>query len=154
LRRLAGQACKARAEELFKEERMLRDYVELIEQAFISDVRSHSLSMTPKFQKQIQQVDDLIEYYYLVWKAWEACDRGDMSEMVDNLRSAWACTPYFTTETILDWVKNFIIFASEKGVTLDTNELINSRSWQQVIESIQGFEIFATETRKFSTPNS
>ncbi|NJK67621.1 MAG: glycosyltransferase [Microcoleus sp. SU_5_3] len=144
LRRLAGQACKARAAELFKEERMLRDYVELIEQAFISDDKSHSLSMTPKFQKQIEQVDNLIEYYYLVWKAWEAYDRGDMSEMVDNLRSAWASTPYFTTETILDWVKNLIVFASEKGVTLDTNELINSVEWQKLIESIQGLEVFSS----------
>jgi hypothetical protein len=64
--------------------------------------------------------------------------------MVNNLQSAWACTPYFTTETIFDWVKNFGIFAAEKGVNFDTNELINSRSWQQVIESIQGFEVFSS----------
>ncbi|MEP6489079.1 glycosyltransferase [Microcoleus vaginatus GB2-A3] len=144
LRRLAGQACKARAQELFKEERMLLEYGEIIEQAFVSDDESDSFSISPKLKKQVQQVDSLLQYYYLVWKAWEAYDRGDMSGMVNNLQSAWACTPYFTTETIFDWVKNFGIFAAEKGVSFDTNELINSRSWQQVIESIQGFEVLSS----------
>ena len=144
LRRLAGQACKARSQELFKEERMLREYGEIIEQAFVSDGESDSFSISPKLKKQLQQVDSLLKYYYLVWKAWDAYNNGDMSEMVNNLQSAWACTPYFTTETIFDWVKNFGIFAAEKGVNFDTNELINSRSWQQVIESIQGFEVFSS----------
>ncbi|MFB8793709.1 MAG: glycosyltransferase family 4 protein [Microcoleus sp.] len=143
-RRVAGQGCKARAEELFKEERMLREYVEVIEQALATDDKNDSFSISPKLKKQLQQVDSLLKYYYLVWKAWEAYDRGDMSEMVNNLQSAWVCTPYFTTETIFDWVKNFGVFAAEKGVSFDTNELINSRSWQQVIESIQGFELFSS----------
>ncbi|MEG3955221.1 glycosyltransferase [Microcoleus sp. herbarium2] len=144
LRRIAGQACKARAQELFKEERMLREYGEIIEQAFVSDGESDSFSISPKLKKQLQQVDSLLKYYYLVWKAGDAYYNGDLSEMVNNLQSAWACTPYFTTETIFDWVKNFGIFAAEKGVNFDANELINSRSWQQVIESIQGFEVFSS----------
>jgi glycosyltransferase involved in cell wall biosynthesis len=143
-RRVAGQGCKARAEELFKEERMLREYVEVIEQALATDDKNDSFSISPKVQKQIQQVDKLLKYYHLVWKAWDACDKRDLSEMVNNLQSAWVCTPYLTTETIFDWVKNFGIFAAEKGVNFDTNELINSRSWQQVIESIQGFELFSS----------
>ncbi|MEG5171860.1 glycosyltransferase [Microcoleus sp. B3-D7] len=143
-RRLAGQACKARAQELFKEERMLREYGEIIEQAFVSDGESDSFSISPKLKKQLQQVESLLKYYYLVLKAGDAYYNGDMSEMVNNLQSAWACTPYFTTETIFDWVKNFGILAAEKGVPFDTNELINSRSWQQVIESIQGFEVLSS----------
>jgi len=143
-RRLAGQACKGRAQELFKEERMLREYGEIIEQAFVSDDESDSFFISPKLKKQLQRVDSLLKYYYLVWKAGDAYYNGDMSEMVNNLQSAWACTPYFTTETIFDWVKNFGIFAAEKGVNFDTNELINSRAWQQVIESIQGFEVFSS----------
>ncbi|MEG4985859.1 glycosyltransferase [Microcoleus sp. BR0-C5] len=143
-RRLAGQACKARAQELFKEERMLREYGEIIEQALVSDDESDSFSISPKLKKQLQQVDSLLKYYYLVWKAWEAYDRRDMSEMMNNLQSAWACTPYLTTETIFHWVQNFSVFAAEKGVNFDINELLKSRSWQQVIESIQGFEVFSS----------
>jgi len=141
LRRVAGQACKLRAAEMFKEERMLQEYTEVIEQALSADSNSDSISMSPKVQKHIEQVDSLLNYYYLVWQAWEACDRGDMSGMVKHLQSAWKCTPYFTTETILDWVKNFTIFASEKGTKVDTYLLIQSQEWQELIESINGFEV-------------
>jgi glycosyltransferase involved in cell wall biosynthesis len=141
LRRLAGQACKARAEKLFKEERMLQEYVELIKQALAGDDRS---SISPKVQKQIQQVDSRLKYYHLVWKAWDACTRGDMSEMVKNLQLSWNCTPFLTTETILNWVNNFAILSSEKGIKLDTCSLINSGEWQQLIESIQGFEVVSS----------
>jgi glycosyltransferase involved in cell wall biosynthesis len=141
LRRLAGQACKARAEELFKEERMLQEYVKLIKQALESDDQS---PISPKVQKQIQQVDSRLKYYHLVWKAWDACTRGDMSEMVKNLQLSWACTPFLTTETILNWVNNFAILSSEKGIKLDTCAVINSREWQQLIESIQSFEVVSS----------
>jgi len=141
LRRLAGQACKLRAQELFKEERMLVEYAEVIEQALSASSNQEKSSLDPKVQKHMQQVDSLLNYYYLVWKAWEACDRGDMSGMVENLQSSWKCTPYFTTETILDWVKNFTIFASEKGSQVDTYSLINSEAWQELIASIQGLEV-------------
>ncbi|MGL5059128.1 MAG: glycosyltransferase [Microcoleus sp.] len=141
LRHRAGQASKARAQELFTEERMLQEYVAVIEQALASDGSSKCYSIGPKIKQQIELADDLLKYYHLVWKAWVAFDRGDMSEMVNNLRSAWDRTPYLTTETIFDWVKNFNTFAVEKGVTFDTRELINSPDWQQLMESIQGLEV-------------
>ncbi|MFM9265286.1 glycosyltransferase [Tychonema sp. BBK16] len=144
LRRLAGQGCKARAQELFKEERMLLEYVEIIEQELANDEKRDSFPISPKVQKQIQQVDKFLKYYYLVWKAWDACNRGDLSEMVKHLQSSWACTPLFTTETILSWVNIFAISSSEKGVTLDTCTLINSEEWKQFMESIQSFEVISS----------
>ena len=141
LRRLAGQACKLRAEELFKEERMLLGYAEVIEQALSVDSNSDSISINPKIQKQIQQVDSLLNYYYLVWQAWEACERGDVSGMIENLESSWKCTPLLTTETILGWIVNFATFSSEKGVPLDTYSLTHSKEWQELIESILGLEL-------------
>ncbi len=144
LRRVAGQGCKARAEQLFKEERMLGEYVEVIEQALAPDAQNNSLSLSPKVQKQIQEVDQVLKYYHLVWKAWDACDRGNRSEMVKHLQSSWECTPFFTTETILYWVTIFGILSSEKGAKFDTCELINSGEWQQLMESIQGFEVVSS----------
>ncbi|WP_172188308.1 glycosyltransferase [Microcoleus asticus] len=142
LRRLAGQACKLRAEELFKEERMLLEYAEVIEQALsASSNQQEKSSIAPKVQKQILQVDSMLNYYYLVWKAWEACERGDVPGMVENLQSSWKCTPLLTTETILSWIASFAVFSSQKGVKLDTYSLIHSEAWQQLIESIQGFEV-------------
>ncbi|MCU0546424.1 MAG: glycosyltransferase [Oscillatoriaceae cyanobacterium Prado104] len=144
LRRLAGRASKARAEQLFREERMLQEYLAAIERALASNNDSECSSISPKMQKQLQQTDRLLEYYHLVWKAWEAYDRGNLAQTIDNLRSSWERTPYFTTETIFDWVKNFSTFAAEKGVPFDTSELIQSRAWQELIESIQGFEVFSS----------
>ncbi len=141
LRRLTGQACKLRAEELFKEERMLREYVEVIEQALSADRTSDIISINPKVQKHIQRVDSLLNYHYLVWKAWESSERGDVSGMVENLHSSWKCTPLLTTETILSWITSFATFSSQKGVKMDTESLINSEAWQQLMESIQGFEV-------------
>ena len=141
LRRLTGQACKVRSEELFKEERMLLEYREVIEQALAIDDQRDSFSISPKVQKHIQEVDRLLKYYHLVWKAWDAWVRGDMSEMVNNLQLSWACTPLFTTETILSWVNLFVFMSSQKGIIIDSSALINSGEWQQLMQSIQPFEV-------------
>ncbi len=141
LRKLSGQACKLRAEELFKEERMLLEYAEVIQQVLSDSSNRDKFAIAPKVQKQIQQVDSMLYYYYLVWQAWQAFDRGDESGMVENLHSSWKCTPLFTTETILSWITNFVMLSSEKGVKLDTYSLTHSKAWQELIESIQGFEV-------------
>lgn len=138
LRQLAGQAGQQRAVAMFQEKRMLREYAEVIDRALSANSNSDSISLSPKLQKQMRETDSLLSYYYLVWQAWEARDRGDTSGMVRHLQSAFDRRPYLTTETILDWVKNFIIFASEQGSPIDAATLINSPEWQQSIESIIG----------------
>ena len=144
LRRSAGQACKARAQELFAEERMLQEYSEVIEQVLLVDNNTDEFCVNPKVQKQMQQVDKCLHYNYLVWKAWYAYDRGDISGMVKNLQSSLTCTPLLTTETILNWLKSFANFYAEKDLKLDTYALTKLEAWQQLIESIQGFEVFSS----------
>ncbi|PSB52488.1 glycosyl transferase [filamentous cyanobacterium Phorm 6] len=160
LRRLAGQACKLRAQEFFKEERMLLEYAEVITQVLSASSNRDKFALAqpaptgaaptkriaPKVQKQIEKVDSMLYYYYLVWQAWQAWDRGDMSGMVEKLQSSWKCTPLFTTETILSWITNFVMLSSEKGVKLDTYSLTHSAAWQELIASIQGSE-FALSVR-------
>lgn len=141
LRQIAGEGCKARAEELFKEERMLREYSEVIERVLLFENNSDNFSVNPKVQKQMERVDKCLHYNYLVWKAWYAYDRGDISGIVKNLQSSLACTPLLTTETILNWLKSFANFYAEKGIQLDTYALTKLEAWQQLIESIQGFEV-------------
>jgi glycosyltransferase involved in cell wall biosynthesis len=141
LRQIAGQGCKARAEELFKEERMLREYSEVIERVLLIDNNSDNFCVNPKVQKQMERVDKCLHYNYLVWKAWYAYDRGDISGMVKNLQSSLTCTPLLTTETILNWLKSFANFYAEKDLQLDTYALTKLEAWQQLIESIQGFEV-------------
>ena len=148
LRRLAGQACKLRAEELFKEERMVLEYAEVVAQVLSASsnrdefaLAKPSKRIAPKVQKQIEKVDSMLYYYYLVWQAWQAWDRGDMSGMLEKLQSAWKCTPLLTSETILSWITNFVALSSEKGVQLDTYSLIHSEAWQELMELVQGFEV-------------
>ncbi|MCC3428674.1 MULTISPECIES: glycosyltransferase [unclassified Microcoleus] len=148
LRRLAGQACKLRAQELFKEERMLLEYSEVVAQVLSASgnrdefaLAKPSKRIAPKVQKQIEKVDSMLHYYYLVWQAWQAWERGDMSGMVEKLQSAWKCTPLLTSETILSWIVNFVALSSEKGEQFDTCALINSEAWQELMELVQGFEL-------------
>jgi glycosyltransferase involved in cell wall biosynthesis len=141
LRRLSGQACKQRAAEMFKEERMLVEYAEVIAQVLSATSNREQFAIAPKVKKQIDRVDSMLYYYYLVWQAWQAFDRGDESGMVENLQLSWKCTPLFTTETILSWITNFVMLSSEKGVKLDTYSLTHSKAWQELIESIQGLEV-------------
>ncbi|MEG4801757.1 glycosyltransferase [Microcoleus sp. ARI1-B5] len=141
VRRLAGQACKQRAQELFKEERMLVEYAEVIAQVLSASSHRDKFAIAPKVQKQIEKVDIMLHYYYLVWQAWQAWTRGDMSGMVEKLQSAWKCTPLLTSETILSWIVNFVALSSEKGIQLDTYSLIHSEAWQELMEFVQGFEV-------------
>jgi glycosyltransferase involved in cell wall biosynthesis len=140
LRQIVGQACKARAQELFAEERMLQEYSEVIERVLLID-NSDNFCVSPKMQKQMQRVDNCLHYNYLVWKAWYAYDQGDISGMVKNLQLSLNCTPLLTTETILNWLKCFANFYAENGIQLDIYALTKLEAWQQLIESIQGFEV-------------
>ncbi len=148
LRRLTGQACKLRAIEMFKEERMLLEYADVVAQVLSAIgnrdefvLAKPSKRIAPKVQKQIEKVDSMLYYYYLVWQAWQAFDRGDMPGMVDKLELSWKCTPLFSTETILSWITNFVMLSSEKDVKLDTYLLTHSAAWQELIASIQGLEV-------------
>jgi glycosyltransferase involved in cell wall biosynthesis len=132
---------KARTQELFSEKRMLQEYSKVIEQALLADHDRDQLCINPKVQKQMERVDNYLNYNYLVWKAWYAYDRGDISAMIKNLQSSLICTPFLTTETILNWLKRFVDFYGEKDIQLDTYALTQLESWQQLIELIQGFEV-------------
>ncbi len=144
LRAIAGQACKARAQELFAEARMLQEYSEVIEQVLLVDNHSDEFCVSPKVQKQMERVDNCLNYNYLVWKAWYAYDQGNICGMIENLQSSLTCTPLLTTETILNWLKSFANFYAEKDLQLDTYALTKLEAWQQLIESIQGFEVFSS----------
>ncbi len=137
----ARSVMKARTQELFIEERMLQEYSEVIAQVLLADNHHEELCINLKVQKQMERVDNCLNYNYLVWKAWYAYDQGDISGMVKNLQSSFTCTPFLTTETILNWLKSFANFYGEKGIQLDTYALTKLEAWQQLIESIQGFEV-------------
>jgi len=134
LRHQIGQACKQRAEKLFKEERMLAESIEAIEKALLCDDRQTDPFVTQKeVQRSITKIESRVHYSSLVWNAWQAYCQEDLSGMQKWLQESLQYTPFLTTETVLNWVEYFGNFSSAKGHYLDTYSLINSAEWQQLV---------------------
>jgi len=145
LRHQIGQACKQRAEKLFKEERMLAESIEAIEKALLCDRQSDPFVTQKEVQRSITKIESRVHYSSLVWNAWQAYCQEDLSGMQKWLQESLQYTPFLSTETLLNWVEYFGNFSSAQGHYLDTYSLIRSTEWQQLVERIQGFEpVFST----------
>ncbi|MEG4066838.1 glycosyltransferase [Microcoleus sp. Pol11C2] len=140
LRHQLGQACKQRAEKLFKEERMLAQSMEAIEKALVGDRQTELLVNKKEVQRSMAKIESRVYYSSLVWNAWQAYCQEDLSGMQKWLQESLKYTPFLTTETLLNWVEYFGNFSSNKGHKLDTYSLINSAEWQQLVEEVQGIE--------------
>ncbi|MEP6580162.1 hypothetical protein NDI43_15090 [Microcoleus vaginatus GB2-A3] len=80
-----------------------------------------------------------MQYKDLLWEGWYAYCKGDRAGMANFLKESLKCTPFSTTETVLNWLENFARFSSEKGDILDTNTLVNSAEWKELMRrSING----------------
>ncbi|MEG4393917.1 glycosyltransferase [Microcoleus sp. BROC3] len=140
LRRQIGKACKQRAEKMFKEERMLAESVEAIEKALLSDREKDQFVTQKQVQEWMAKVESRVRYNFLVWKAWHAYCQEDLIGMQKWLQESLQCTPFLSTETLLNWIEFFGNFSSAKGHNLDTYSLINSAEWQQLVQKLQGIE--------------
>jgi glycosyltransferase involved in cell wall biosynthesis len=145
LRHQIGQACKQRAEKLFKEERMLAESIEAIEKALLCDRQREPFVTQKEVQRSITKIQSRVHYSSLVWNAWQAYCQEDLSGMQKWLQESLQYTPFLSTETLLNWVEYFGKFSSAKGHYLDTYSLIRSTEWQQLVERVQGLEpVFST----------
>jgi glycosyltransferase involved in cell wall biosynthesis len=140
LRSQIGKACKQRAEKMFKEERMLAESVEAIEKALVSDREKDQFVTQKQVQEWMAKVESRVRYSFLVWKAWHAYCQEDLIGMQKWLQESLQCTPFLSTETLLNWIECFGNFSSSKGHHLDTYSLTNSAEWQQLVEGLQGIE--------------
>ena len=140
LRSQIGKACKQRAEKMFKEERMLAESVEAIEKALLSDCQRNQFVTQQQVQGWMAKVESGVRYNFLVWKAWHAYCQEDLIGMQNRLQESLECTPFFSTETMLNWIESFGNFSSSKGHHLDTYSLTNSAEWQQLVEGLQGIK--------------
>ncbi|HLO52006.1 MAG TPA: glycosyltransferase family 4 protein, partial [Kamptonema sp.] len=145
LRQSVGKECQLRAEKMFREDRMLQEYMDAIAEALSREREVEKSSITPQFQEQIKLVESRLRYSTLVWSAWQAYCQGNTSGMVRSLQESLTCTPFLVTETLFNWVQSFAQFSSEKGEILDTYSLINSAEWKELVATILGGEFaFAT----------
>jgi hypothetical protein len=140
LRSQIGKACKQRAEKMFKEERMLAESVEAIEKALLSDCERDQFVTQQQVQGWMAKVESGVRYNFLVWKAWHAYCQEDLIGMQNRLQESLQCTPFFSTETMLNWIESFCYFSSSKGHHLDTYSLTKSAEWQQLVEGLQGIK--------------
>ncbi|MEG4794853.1 hypothetical protein QUA69_06975 [Microcoleus sp. LAD1_D1] len=96
------------------------------------------LKFSPARVKETE-VKSQMQYKDLLWEGWYAYCKGDMEGMANFLKESLKCTPFSTTETVLNWLENFARFSSEKGEILDTNTLVNSPEWKELMRrSING----------------
>lgn len=140
LRHQIGQACKQRAEKLFKEERMLAESVEAIEKALVGDAETDRFVTQKEVQVSVAKIENRVHYSSLVWNAWQAYCQEDLTGMQNLLQKSLKFTPFFSTETLLNWVEYFSNFSKAKGEYLDTYSLINSAEWQELVRELQGIE--------------
>jgi glycosyltransferase involved in cell wall biosynthesis len=135
LRRSVGAACQRRAEAMFTEERMLKQYGELIQQVLqsLKTEKAHQpVKSDIKFNKLL---GDQIHYNDLVWSGWLAYKNQDFTEMAKALEQSFFYTPFSGISTIMHWVDSFGIFSREKGEALDAYALTNLLEWQQLIKN-------------------
>ena len=138
LRQSVGEKCKLRAETMFREERMVQEYIDVIAEALLKDKNDEESSLNPRLAAQIKLLESRLRYCYLVWTAWQAHSQGNIAEMFDNLKESLNCTPFLATETIFYWVQNFATFYAETGKNFDSYYLINSAEWQELIAAVFG----------------
>jgi len=77
-----------------------------------------------------------VQYRLLLWDAWYAYGKGDMTAMAQCLQQSLKCTPLSPTETVVNWLETFTKLSSEKGCEFNTYSLTNSAEWKRVMRSI------------------
>jgi glycosyltransferase involved in cell wall biosynthesis len=144
LRHSVGQACKQRAEGLFKEEQMLSRYLEEIDKVWQGIVANPprlqpSSTLTPE---TVSALEKRIYYACSIWQAWEHYYLGDLASMAIALENSFQHTQLLPTETILDWIDSFGKLFQEQGRKFDAYSLCSSAEWQKLTKlHNRGFQI-------------
>ncbi|MFM6402847.1 glycosyltransferase, partial [Planktothrix sp.] len=138
LRSQIGAASKQRAEQLFKEDRMLKQTLEIIQIALTSS-QGNRFNNLPFTQTDVKHLNSRLEYASLLWNAWYYYTQNNTSQMVHCLQQSLKYSSFeFITEAVLDWVNDFARLSSYKQYPLDASTLSQSPQWQYAMERILG----------------
>ncbi|MEG4325010.1 methyltransferase domain-containing protein [Microcoleus sp. herbarium5] len=77
-----------------------------------------------------------MQYKLLLWEAWYAYRKSDMTSVANCLQESLKCTPLSRTETVVNWLESFAKFSSEKGYEFDSYSLTNSGEWKKLMRSV------------------
>ncbi|MBD2484138.1 glycosyltransferase [Planktothrix sp. FACHB-1365] len=133
-----GVASKQRAEELFKEDRMLKQTLTIIKQALEAEFDS-DLANQPQIKTGIKQLNQQLNYASCLWNAWFAYTQNNQTDMLKYLQASLkVSTSEFITETLLDWVEDFVRLSTYKNQPLNTLTLTQSSQWKYLMETLLG----------------
>jgi glycosyltransferase involved in cell wall biosynthesis len=88
----------------------------------------------PQLPEKVRLMEYSIRYGTLVWTAWYLYFTQNRAEMVEYLKQAWNYSPFSPLETVINWTESFVTFSSNWGHKLDTNALVQSSEWQQLVQ--------------------
>ena len=141
LRKTMGIASKQRAEQLFKEDRMLKQTLAIIEQALTTPFDSEFANQ-PKIKTGIKQLNQQLNYASCVWNAWFAYTQNNETQLLKWLQASLKVSPFeFVTETVLDWVNDFVRLSTQKNQPLNASILSQSPEWKSAMERILGISL-------------
>lgn len=133
-----GVASKQRAEELFKEDRMLKQTLTIIKQALEAEFDS-DFANQPQIKTGIKQLNQQLNYASCLWNAWFAYTQNNQTDMLKYLQASLkVSTSEFITETLLDWVEDFVRLSTYKNQPLNTLTLTQSSQWKYLMEALLG----------------
>ncbi|VXD22702.1 Glycosyl transferase [Planktothrix serta PCC 8927] len=133
-----GVASKQRAEELFKEDRMLKQTLTIIQQALEAEFDSNFANQ-PQIKKGIKQLNQQLNYASCLWNAWFAYTQNNQTDMLKYLQASLkVSTSEFITETLLDWIEDFVRLSTYKNQPLNTLTITQSSQWKYLMETLLG----------------
>ncbi|EAW38412.1 glycosyltransferase [Lyngbya sp. PCC 8106] len=138
LRQQKGQSAKQRAEQLFKEERMLKQTLEVIQHVLL-DENKNDFADLHHVKKGVQKINQRLNYACQVWNAWNCYHQGNEEQMKFYLQQALKTAPQlFATEIILDWIDDFSRLSQQKGEPLNIEDLSKYSAWKFILENDLG----------------
>jgi glycosyltransferase involved in cell wall biosynthesis len=144
LRLSIGKRCRSRALRLFREERMLKEYVDIFNEILFhkdsldgSCVRRDLLNIQ---SKEIALAMNSFYYACLVWKAYYYYSKDQLTEMADCLYQAYSLNPSGLAESVVGWIKLFTRYFGETQKHFHSQDLCEKQEWKNLM-----LHIFSTE---------
>ncbi|MEL7038617.1 MAG: glycosyltransferase [Cyanobacteria bacterium J06592_8] len=135
LRKQKAQAAKQRAEKLFKEDRMIKQTIAVIQEA-LSNQEQDDFASLPQIQTGIQNLNQRLDYACQVWNAWNCYQQNNQEQMKFYLQNSLQTCPFqFTTEIILEWINDFTRLSQQQGEPLNIEQLCQCSAWKSVLEN-------------------
>ena len=138
LEEFRSQLAQAKAE-LAQTSSQLHQTQAVLEQSYSQLRQAQSVLDREGFQQALESQTEPqthVQYRLLLWDAWYAYGKGDMTAMAQCLQQSLKCTHLSPTETVVNWLKTFTELSSEKGCEFNTYSLTNSAEWKRLMRSI------------------